>query len=87
MEAALGHQGQQAQGFQADRLTAGVGAGNDQGVKPPAQLHVDGHSPAAVQQRVAGPAQIYAPVPADLGAAGIHAVAELAPGKNQVQPH
>ena len=36
LEAALGHQGEKAQGFERHRLAAGVGAGDYQGVKPAA---------------------------------------------------
>ena len=85
MEAALGHQGQQAQGLEADGLAAGVGAGDDQGVEGVSQLDVDGHGLFGIQQRMPGPPQVDGPVPANLRAHAVHLVAELAPGKDQVQ--
>ena len=85
VEAALGHQGQQAQGLEGDGLAAGVGAGDDQGVKGVSQLDVDGHRLLGVQQRVAGLAEVDGAVPPDLRPDGVHFIGELAPGKNQVQ--
>ena len=87
VEAALGHEGQQPQGLQAHRLTAGVGAGDDQGVELPAQLDVDGHRLGAVQQGVPCVAEGDRPVPPDLRPAAVHFVAQLPPGEDQVQPH
>ena len=85
VEAALGHQRQQAQGLEGHGLAAGVGTGDDQGVKGVPQLDVDGHRRLGVQQGVAGLAQMDGPVPADLRPHGVHLVAQLAPGEDQVQ--
>ena len=85
MQPALGHQRQQSQRLQAHRLAAGVGPGDDQGVKGLPQLDVDGYRPSAVQQGVAGLAELDAAAAPDLRAAGVHLVAQLAPGKDQVQ--
>ena len=87
VEAALGHEGQQPQGFQAHRFAAGIGAGDDQGVKLLPQLDGDGHCPAGIQQGVAGVAEIDAAVSPDLRPAGVHLVAQLPPGEDHVQPH
>ena len=85
VEAALGHQRQQAQGLEGHGLAAGVGTGDDQGVKGVPQLDVDGHRRLGVQQGVTGLAQMDGPVPADLRPHGVHLVAQLAPGEDQVQ--
>ena len=87
VEAALGHEGQQAQGLQAHGLAAGVGAGDDQGVEPLPQLQIHRHRPGAVQQGMPGVAQADGSVGADLRPAGVHLVAQLAPGEDHVQPH
>ena len=87
VEAALGHQRQQAQGLQADGFAAGVGAGDDQCVKGLAQLQINGHCLLGVQQRVPGFPQRQAAVPADLRAVAVHFIGELATGENQVQVH
>ena len=87
VEPALGHEGQKAQGLQAHGLAAGVGPGDDQGVEPLAQLNGDGHGTARVQQGVAGVAEADAAVAPDLRPAGVHLIAELAPGEDEIQAH
>ena len=87
VEAALGHQRQQPQGFEGHGLAAGVGAGDHQGVKGIPQLDVDGHRRLGVQQGVPGLPQVDGPVPADLRPDGVHLVAQLAPGEDQIQVH
>ena len=52
MEAALGHEGDKAHGFQRNRLAAGVGAGDDKGVEALPQLQIVGDSLLLVQQGV-----------------------------------
>ena len=54
VEAALGHEGQKADGLQGHRLAAGVGAGDDQGVEVLPQIEVVGHRLLGVQEGVAG---------------------------------
>ena len=49
----LSHQGEQTDGFQGNRLAAGVGAGDHQGVKLLTQAQVVGHRFLWVQQGVA----------------------------------
>ena len=87
MQAALGHEGQQAQGLEADGLAAGVGASDDQGVKLLPQLDGDGHRLAGVQQGVPGVAEADAAVSPDLRPGGVHLIAQLPPGEDEVQPH
>ena len=87
VETALGHEGQEAQGLEGDGLAAGVGAGDDQGVKGVPQLDIDGHRLLGIQQRMAGLAQVDDTVPADLRPGGLHLVAQLAPGEDHVQVH
>ena len=53
-KAAGGHGQQQARRFQADRLAAGVGAGDDHGVIVPADGDIHRHGLFFVQQRVPG---------------------------------
>ena len=87
VQAALGHQAQQADGFQGHGLAAGVGAGDHQGVELLAQLHGDGHGPGLVQQGVPGTAQCHAAPAADLRTAGVELIAQLCPGEDHVQVH
>ena len=56
VQAALGHQAQQSDGFQGHGFAAGVGAGDDQGVELLTQLHGDRHRLGLIQQGVPGPA-------------------------------
>ena len=60
MQAALGHEGEQADGLDGHRLAAGVGAGDHQGVEVLTQHQVVGHRPVRVQQGVAGFPQVQA---------------------------
>ncbi len=87
MQAALGHQAQQANGFQGHGFAAGVGAGDDQGVELLTQLHGDRHRLGLVQQRMPGPAQGHAAPAADLRAAGVELIAQLRPCKDHIQLH
>ena len=85
MEAALGHEGQEAQGFQGHGLAAGVGPRDDQGVKGLPQFQVNGHRRLGVQQGMPGLPEMDGRVPPDLRPHAVHLVAELSPGENQVQ--
>ena len=60
MQAALGHEGEQADGLDGHRLAAGIGAGDYQGVEVLPQHQVVGHRPVRVQQGVAGLPQVQA---------------------------
>ena len=84
MEAALGHEGEQAGGFQGDGLAAGVGAGDDQGVEVLSQPQVDGHRRLLVQQGVTGLPEAEGAVVDHPGAHAPEAVGELSPGENHV---
>ena len=86
METALVHRGEQADGLQGDRLAAGIGAGDDQGVEVLPQLHVDRHGLCLIQQRVPGAAQDDA-LPLHGRLLAVQLVGELGLGKNQIQPH
>ena len=55
VQAALGHEGEQADGLQSHRLAAGVGAGDDQGVKLLPQRQVDWPPPSWGPAGGAGP--------------------------------
>ena len=81
----LGHQGEQAQGFQGDGLAAGVGAGDDQGIERSAQGQVVAHGGLGVQQGVARPFQLNAA--AQHRFHGPHGGGQLGPGENAVQGH
>ena len=87
VQTALGHDRQQSQRLEAHGLAAGIGAGDDQGIKRVAQLDVDGHGLFGVQQRVPGTPQMDAAVPAQGRTGGVHFIAQLAPGKDQIQMH
>ena len=57
VQAALGHEGQQTEGLEGDGLTAGVGAGDDQGIEGLPQAEIDGLPPSwGSQQGVPRPA-------------------------------
>ena len=87
MQAALGHQGQQTQCFQRNSLTAGVGAGDDQGIKRTAQFNVNGYRRFFVQQGMPRLPQTDQAVPPHLGADRVHLIAQFAPGEDQIQLH
>ena len=55
---ALCHSAQQTGGFQGDRLTAGVRAGDDKGIVFPAQCNIHRNTLLRVDQRVAGANQV-----------------------------
>ena len=83
MEAALGHEGQETQGLQGHRLTAGVGTGDDQGVKVFPQIQVVAHGGLGVQQGVAGFFQLDVVPQHRLHAP--HVGGQLGPGEDDVQ--
>ena len=85
VQPALGHKRQQAQGFQGNRLAAGIRTGNHQGIKGVAQLQVNRHRLFRVQQGVSGPAQTGTAVPPDLRPHAVHFIAQFSPCENQVQ--
>ena len=87
VQAALGHQTQKADGLQRHGLTAGVGAGDDQRIEPPAQLHRHRHGLGLIQQGVPRPLQVDAAPLAHHGTPRVHGVAQLRPGKDGVQLH
>ena len=72
MQAALGHECQQANGLERDGLAAGVGAGDDERVKITAEAHRDGHDGLAGDERMAGADQVQLAVCAHLRADGAH---------------
>ncbi|MPM18475.1 hypothetical protein SDC9_64886 [bioreactor metagenome] len=82
VQPALGHQCQKAQRFQADGLSAGVGAGDDQRVEAVADFNIDGHGLCPVQQRMAGLAKDHGPIPPQLRAHAVQLIGELAPREN-----
>ena len=84
VEAALGHEGQEeADGLEGHRLAAGVGAGDDQGVKLVPQVEVVGHRLLGVQQRMAGLPQGDALL-GQLGLGTTQLVREPGPGEDTV---
>ena len=87
VQAALGHKGQKPDGLQSDGLAAGVGAGDDQGIKVHAQPHGDGHDLFCVNEGMARLLQLQRPIGADDRLDGLHGKRQLRPGKNHVQPH
>ena len=87
MEAALGHQRQQADGFQGDGFTAGIGAGDHQSVEVAAQPHGDGHNGFFINERMAGAFQLQLAISADLRLHGVHGIGQLGAGKNTVDGH
>ena len=87
LQPALGHEAEEPQRLQRHRLAAGIGAGDDQGVKGLPQLDVDGHGPGRVQQGMPRPPQVHAAVLPDLRPDALHPVGELGPGEDAVQQH
>ena len=87
VHAALGHQGEKPHGLEGDGLTAGVGAGDDHGVKVVAQAHGDGHHSLLINQGMAGIFELDLPVLPDLGLHSLHLKAQLCPGEDHIQPH
>ena len=70
MQAALGHERQQADGLERDGLAAGVGAGDDERIKVAAQPHGDRHDGLAGDERMAGADEVQLAVRPHLRADG-----------------
>ena len=85
LQAALSHGGEQAQGLDAHRLAAGVGAGDDDGVHRAADGKGHRHGGVPVEQRMAGLDDLGAALFQQLGAHTPHFIAQFAPGKDKVQ--
>ena len=85
VQSALRHQAEEAERFETDGLAAGVGACDDEGIEAAAHLNGDGHGLGGIEQRMAGAAEGNAAVRADLGPCGVHLVAQLAAGKDEVE--
>ena len=85
MQAALSHESEQPRRFQGDRLAAGVGAGDDQGVEALPQFQVDGHRLLLVQQRMPSVAEHEPAVLHQFRLHAVHLIGQLAPGEDQVQ--
>ena len=85
VQSALRHQAEETERFETDGLAAGVGACDDEGIEAAAHLNVDGHGLGGIEQRMAGAAEGNAAVRADLGPRGVHLVAQLAAGKDEVE--
>ncbi len=85
MQAALVHRGKQADRLERHGLAAGIGSGDNEGVKAVAQLHVDGHGLGLVQQRMPRAAQQDALL-LHRRRLAVELVAELGLGEDQVQP-
>ena len=86
MQAALGHQGNKTDGFQGDRLTAGVGAGDHQSIEGVPQLQIVSHRLFLVQQRVPCLTQAQILV-RQFGLRALHLQGKLSPCKDTIQPH
>ena len=85
MEPALGHQGQQADGFEADGFSAGVRPGDrDAGIRQ-GQVQAERHAGPGVQQRMPGFRQADPASGGDFRRTGVHLQAQLCPGKDHIQ--
>ena len=84
MQTALGHGIQQADGFHGHRFTAGIGTGNDHGIKLFSQLHRNGHCRFFRQQGVPGIHQTHG-LGRQFRLHTAHLIAQLCFGENQVQ--
>ena len=87
MQTALRHQCQQTDGFQCHRFTAGIGAGNDHGVKIRAQPDGDGYNDLGINQRVSCLAQLYPALIVHNRRTCAHLVGQLRLGENYIQLH
>ena len=85
LQAGLGHQGKQADGFKRHGFAARIRAGNDQGGKGGAQLHRTGNDLFRVDQRMADTDQADDPVLVQFGGNGPHLPGQLALGKYKIQ--
>ena len=85
METALRHKGQQADGFQSDGLAAGVGSGDDEGVKIRPQTDGDGHDALALNERMPRPLQLRCSVGADLRLHAVHPQGKPGLGEDHIQ--
>ena len=87
MQPALCHQCQQANGFQSNRLAAGIGAGDDHGVKIRAQPHRNRHHFFRIDQRMPGVSQFHLTLIVHDGRPCPHPIGQLRLGKDHVQLH
>ena len=85
VQAALGHQGHEAQGFQGDGLAAGVGACDDQRGKLLTQPQGAGHHRVPGNERMPDAHQVDDAVLVHLGPHAVQFPAEHALGKYKIQ--
>ena len=87
VQAALGHQGEQTDGFQGDGFAAGVGAGDDHGIKIRAQADGNGNHGFGVNERVTSLAQLHPALLVHDRFPSPHLIAELGFGEDHIQLH
>ena len=85
MKAALGHQRQQADGFQGNRLAAGIGAGDNHGIEIRADPQGDRYDLALVDQRMAGVTQFHSPFLVHQRRPGSHPEGKLRLSEDHIQ--
>ena len=86
MQPSQGHTGHQADQFQGYRLATGIRASDDHRCNIFIQMHIDRHHSCRRNQGVTGLHQAERAVGIELGSHGVHLVAELAFGKDKIQP-
>ena len=87
VQAALGHQGEQTDGFQGDGFAAGVGAGDDHGIKIRAKPDGNRNHGFGVNERVTSLAQLHPALLVHDRLPSSHLIAELGFGKDHIQLH
>ena len=85
MQPALGHEGQQADGFQADCFSAGVRTGDGNAGVGEGKLQTEGDAGLTIQEWMPGIDQAYPAPGGQFGRAGIHLQAQFGPGKEHIQ--
>ena len=85
LQTALCHGGQKPQCFDANRLTAGIGAGNNDGVHSASDGKGHRHGSVPIEQRMPCFQNLGASLFQQFGANAAHLIAQLASSKNKVQ--
>ena len=87
VQAALGHQGEQTDGFQGDGFAAGVGSCDDHGIKIRAQADGNRNHGFGVNEWVTSLAQLHPALFVHDRLSGSHLIAELGFGEDHIQLH
>ena len=87
MQTALSHQCQQADRFQSHSLAAGVGAGDDHGIKISTQPQCSRYYLFRIDQRMTGISQLHSALIIHFRCPGVHTIAQFRLCEDHIQVH